>query len=77
MNLKPPTGYAVVIEQTNDGFGAYVPDLAGCVAVGDTVEEVESLIREAIAMHIDGMLEDGLEVPRPTTRIEYVSPRVA
>lgn len=77
MNLTPPTGYAVVIEQTNDGFGAYVPDLAGCVAVGDTVEEVESLIREAIAMHIDGMLEDGLEVPRPTTRIEYVSPRVA
>jgi len=77
MNLKPPTGYAVVIEQTKDGFGAYVPDLAGCVAVGDTVEEVESLIREAIAMHIDGMLEDGLEVPRPTTRIEYVSPRVA
>jgi len=77
MNLTRPTGYAVVIEQTNDGFGAYVPDLAGCVAVGDTVEEVESLIREAIAMHIDGMLEDGLEVPRPTTRIEYVSPRVA
>ncbi len=69
--------YAVVIERSKDGFGAYVPDLPGCVALGDSLEEVENLIREAIALHIAGMRDDGLEVPQPTTRIEYLSPRVA
>lgn len=77
MKTTEPTKYAVVIEQSKDGYGAYVPDLPGCVAVGDTVEEVENLIREAIAWHIEGLREDGLEIPQPTTQIEYVTPRVA
>ncbi len=77
MKSSSTTRYAVVIEKSGDGYGAYVPDLPGCVAVGDTPAEVESLIREAIEMHIEGLREDGLEVPRPTTMIEYVSPRVA
>lgn len=67
--------YAVIIEQAGDGFSAYVPDLPGCVAAGTTVAEVEGLIREAVEFHIDGMREDGLTIPPPTVRVEYVDVR--
>jgi predicted RNase H-like HicB family nuclease len=67
--------YAVVIEESSNGFGAYVPDLPGCVAVGDTLEEVERLIREAIDFHLEGMQEDGVAIPAPRTRCEYVEAR--
>lgn len=61
------TKYAVVIEKGGSNFSAYVPDLPGCVAAADTLEETEQLIREAIEVHIRGMREDGLEVPPPTS----------
>ncbi len=64
--------YAVVIEKGETSFGAYVPDLPGCVAVGETVEEVERLIRKAIEFHIEGLRLDGQPIPEPTTRLEYV-----
>lgn len=64
--------YAVVIEKAEGNYSAYVPDLPGCVATGATVEEAEAEIREAIAFHIDGMREDGLPVPEPTSRVEYI-----
>ncbi len=64
--------YAIVIEESETGFGAYVPDLPGCVAVGETFEETETLIREAIEFHLDGLRGDGVAVPQPTTRTEYV-----
>jgi len=64
--------YAVVIEKGETSYGAYVPDLPGCVAVADTADEVERLIREAIQFHIEGLREDGAPVPEPTSRIEYV-----
>jgi predicted RNase H-like HicB family nuclease len=64
--------YAVVIEKANGNFSAYVPDLPGCVATGQTVAEVESEISEAIAFHIEGMIEDGLPVPQPVSQVEYV-----
>jgi predicted RNase H-like HicB family nuclease len=64
--------YAVVIEKAAGNFSAYVPDLPGCVATGDTIAEVESEIREAIRFHIDGLEEDGLPIPQPTSRAEYV-----
>ena len=64
--------YAIVIEESETGFGAYVPDLPGCVAAGETFEETESLIREAIEFHLEGLREDGVAVPKPTTRTEYV-----
>ena len=64
--------YAVVIEKATANYSAYVPDLRGCVATGATIEEVEAEIREAIAFHIEGMLEDGLAVPEPTSKVEYV-----
>lgn len=64
--------YAIVIEKGPGNYAAYVPDLPGCVAVGDTVEEVELEIREAIEFHIEGLKEDGLPVPEPTSLAEYV-----
>ena len=64
--------YAVVIEKATANYSAYVPDLPGCVATGATIEEVESEIRDAIAFHIEGMLEDGLAVPEPTSKVEYI-----
>jgi len=64
--------YAVVIEQGPTSYGAYVPDLPGCVAVAATLPAVERLIREAIAFHIEGLREDGEPVPPPTSRAEYV-----
>ncbi len=57
--------YAVVIEQVGNNFGAYVPDLPGCIATGDTVAEVEMFIREAIEFHLEGMREDGEVPPAP------------
>lgn len=60
--------YAVVIEKTGRNYSAYVPDLPGCVATGATPRTVERLIRQAIALHVAGMREDGLPIPRPTAR---------
>jgi len=64
--------YAIVIEKGERNFSAYVPDLPGCVSVGDTLEEVRAEIREAIEFHIEGMREDGLPIPKPSSRAEYV-----
>ena len=64
--------YAVVIERGESSFGAYVPDLPGCVAVGETEAETRALIREAIEFHLDGMREDGEAIPSPSTHVEYV-----
>ena len=69
--------YAVVIEKGPTSYGATVPDLPGCVAVAETLEEVESLIREAIDFHIEGLQKDGLPVPPPTTICEYVDAPLA
>jgi predicted RNase H-like HicB family nuclease len=64
--------YAIVIEQAGANFSAYVPDLPGCVATGATVAEAEAAIREAIELHLAGMREDGLPIPAPSSRVEYV-----
>ena len=64
--------YAVVIEKADNNYSAYVPDLPGCVATGDSVEAVEIEIRSAIRFHIDGLREDGLPVPAPTSLAEYI-----
>jgi predicted RNase H-like HicB family nuclease len=64
--------YAVVIESSKSGYGAYVPDLPGCVAAGETREEVLALIQDAIAFHIEGLREDGALVPQPTSSVEFV-----
>ena len=64
--------FAIVIERANGNYSAYVPDLPGCVATGATVEETESSIREVIEFHLDGMREDGMVIPVPSSRVEYV-----
>jgi predicted RNase H-like HicB family nuclease len=61
------TRYAILIERASDGFAAYVPDLPGCVAVGDTEEEVIQAIRKAIVWHLEGMREDGVPIAEPRT----------
>jgi predicted RNase H-like HicB family nuclease len=69
--------YAVIVEEGEKSFGAYVPDLPGCVAVGETKEEVLELIQEAIEFHIEGLREDGQPVPEPSSSVEYIEVRAA
>jgi len=64
--------YAVVIENAGPNFSDYVPDLPGCIATGDTVDEVKREIASAIRFHIAGLKEDGLPVPPPSSRASYV-----
>jgi predicted RNase H-like HicB family nuclease len=69
--------YAVVFERSADGYGAFVPDLPGCITVGETLEETERNIREAITGHIAVMEEHGETVPPPTTLAEYIEIPIA
>ena len=69
--------YMVVIEQSENGFGAYVPDLPGCVALGETRDEALALIREAIELHVESLRESGEAVPLPTSTAERVVVHVA
>ena len=69
--------YAVVFERSSEGYGAFVPDLPGCVTVGDTLAETENNIREAIAGHIAVMKEYGEVVPQPTSLAEYIEIPIA
>ncbi len=64
--------YAIVIEQADANYSAYVPDLPGCVATGATIAETEQAIREAIEFHLEGLRDDGEPIPPPTSRVEYV-----
>ncbi|MDZ4701940.1 MAG: type II toxin-antitoxin system HicB family antitoxin [Rhodothermales bacterium] len=69
--------YAIVIEKGDTSYGAYVPDLPGCVAVGVSEEEVRQLIQDAIAFHIEGMLESGEVIPTPHSQVDYVQVKIA
>jgi predicted RNase H-like HicB family nuclease len=69
--------YAVIIEEGENSFGAYVPDLPGCVAVAETREEVVTLIQEAIDFHIEGLREDGQPIPEPSSSVEYIEVKAA
>ena len=64
--------YLVIVEQGDSGFGAYVPDVPGCIVVGETRDEVLDLIHEAIELHIEGLRDDGMPVPSPMSHSEYV-----
>ena len=64
--------FLIIIEKGSQNYGAYSPDLPGCVAVGDTIEEVEKNMREAIIMHIQGMMEDQEPIPTSQTTAEYM-----
>jgi predicted RNase H-like HicB family nuclease len=64
--------WAIVIEGSEGNYGAYVPDLPGCVTTGGSLDEVRAMMREAIELHLDGMREDGVAIPEPATRVSYV-----
>ena len=68
--------YAVIIEKGNNSYGAYAPDLPGCIAVGETSEEVKTLIQEAIEFHLLGLQEDGESIPQPNSSIEYIEAQI-
>jgi predicted RNase H-like HicB family nuclease len=63
--------YAVIIEQAEGNYSAYVPDLPGCITTGNSIAEIEQNIREAIEFHLDGLREEGLPIPVPSTIVEY------
>ena len=69
--------YLVVVEKGKTSFGAYVPDVPGCVAVGESRREVMKLIREGIELHIESLREAGEPVPAPTSKSEIVKVRAA
>ena len=69
--------YMVVIEKGAESWGAYVPDLPGCVAVGETEQEVKHLIQEAIEFHLEDLAETGSEIPPPMSRSDYVEVQAA
>ena len=64
--------YLIIYEKSSTGYGAYAPDLPGCVAVGRTLEETHALMQGAIAMHLKTMRADGDPIPEPTTLADYV-----
>ena len=65
--------FLIVIEKANENYSAYSPDLLGCVATGATREETENNMHQAIEMHIQGLLEDKLPIPKPQTLAEYIA----
>ena len=69
--------YLVVVEKSDNGYGAYVPDLSGCVAAAETRNEVVTLIQEAIEFHIEGLKQSGSPVPMPTSQSEFVDVHAA
>ena len=69
--------YMVVIEKSASGYGAYVPDLPGCIAAGSSREEVLQLIKEAIQLHIESLQESGESVPQPSSVSEFIEVRPA
>jgi predicted RNase H-like HicB family nuclease len=64
--------YAIVIERADANYAAYVPDLPGCVATGETVEQTERRLLQAIEIHVKGLREDRLPVPEPSSVVDYL-----
>jgi predicted RNase H-like HicB family nuclease len=69
--------YVVLIEKGSSSYGAYVPDLPGCVAIGESIEEVRQLIQEAIEFHLEGLREDDSDIPEAVSICEYVEARAS
>ena len=75
--VNAPKKYLAVVEENETSFGAYVPDLPGCVAAAETKEEVIELIHKAIEFHLEGLRESGQPIPKPSSSSEYVEVRAA
>jgi len=72
MGGKKVFKYPVIIEKADGNYSAYSPDLPGCVSTGATIEETLSRMREAIQFHIEGLKKEGLAIPEPSTKVEYI-----
>ena len=72
-----PMKYLVIVEKSDNGFGAYVPDLPGCVAAADNREKVVTLIQEAIEFHLEGLKSSGESIPKPKSQGELVDVHAA
>lgn len=70
--VSQPMRYAIVIERAGENFSADVPDLPGCVATGARVKEAAERLREAIALHIEGLRADGIAIAEPSSCVEYI-----
>ena len=64
--------YLIILEKTSTGYSAYSPDVPGCVSAGDTAEDTEANMQEAIEFHLDGMRKEGLSIPLPQSRASYI-----
>jgi predicted RNase H-like HicB family nuclease len=64
--------YLVIFEKAENNYSAYSPDIPGCVATGNTRQEAEKNIKEAISLHLEGLANDGLPVPEPSSSTEYI-----
>lgn len=64
--------YAIVIEKAENNYAAYAPDVPGCAATGATIEEAKRELQAALKFHFDGLRQDGLPIPQPTARADYV-----
>ena len=70
--MRSPMKYAIVIEKApGSNYSAYVPDLPGCVATADSLDEIKRLMHEGIEFHLEGMREDGFPIPPPSTEVDY------
>ncbi len=69
--------YLVVVEKSADSYGAYVPDLPGCIAAADSRDEVLRLIQQAVQLHIEGLVASGDPVPEPSSQAEVIDVRAA
>jgi predicted RNase H-like HicB family nuclease len=72
MGGKKVFKYPVIIEKAESNYSAYSPDLPGCVAAGATIKETLKRMREAIQFHVEGMKKEGLDIPEPSTKVEYI-----
>lgn len=68
--------YAIIIEKAENNYSAYAPDVPGCVAAGDTFEEVKQLMQEALEFHFEALQMDSLPIPESTSQVEYVEVKV-
>jgi len=65
--------YLIIIEKADGNYSAYLPDVPGCIATGKTIEETKGSIKEALAMHLEGLAEDGIPSPKPKAKADYVA----
>jgi predicted RNase H-like HicB family nuclease len=65
--------YLIIIEKANGNYSAYIPDVPGCVATGKTLEETRQAIMDAFAMHLEGLIQDGIPAPEPTAQADYIA----